>query len=104
MNYLDITKVDRFKDRVEKLGLKIVPYRFDSGLIQLSPLDDHWPSYVRDAIVVSGTVESINLFLDGMDFMKSYLENNLRLVTDKKIEQAEDKIRNRQLARRLMEA
>lgn len=110
-NYIDYD-VYSFIKSVEKkandLGFKFKPYRFSDStnakLISLEPIDDmSYPIYSRDAQIFTGTMDQINSYLHGIEFMKQYLER-LNIVSDKKISDAEQKVRNRQLMQILKDA
>jgi len=95
--------IRKFEERILKLGLKMVPYQWSSSVnyICLVPLDDNYPSYTREAVIASGTMEELNEFLNGLEWAKQYYRDTLRLYTDAAVVKKEQSIRNRILMNRL---
>jgi hypothetical protein len=101
----DVQRMKRVEARAEKLG-----FRFGSAntswvdigggfaMIYLKPKDDCLPHYNRDAQIFAGSLESIDNWLDGIEWARSY-EELLKLSNDKKRSEKEQSERNRQLLR-----
>jgi hypothetical protein len=65
-------------------------------MIYVKPKDDCLPHYSRDAQLYCGTLESIETWLEGLQFARNY-DETLKLGNDKKRSEREQVERNRQL-------
>lgn len=96
MDYSSIMEIERLTTKAKSFGLKIQRAKFSSGdynPIALVPLDDHWPSYSRDAELYTGTVSELIAFMDGLDRMRTYYRT-IDLIDDDKLAAAEQRVRN----------
>lgn len=99
-----INKIKRLEAELASLGMRwdTEKYKFDEDDSRLSvyPLDDHLPAYARDAALFTGSVEALELWLQGVNWARSY-DMLLRLSDEKKRERKEQDIRNRQLMKQI---
>jgi len=98
--YNTILRIRKIEDQVDKLGfmLSYPKHRYNSEIdyIALKPKDDHGhPIYARDAEIFTGTLEELQVWLNGVDWARDY-DRMLRMTDDKKRAAAEDKERTRQ--------
>jgi hypothetical protein len=105
MGWDDVQRVKRVEDKANDLGLRLTCSNkswVDVGsgltLIYLRPKDDCLPHYNRDAEIFCGSIESIELWLQGVEWARTY-EQLLKLSSDKKRKEKEQTERNRQLMR-----
>lgn len=93
MNWNDLNRFESLKDRLKKLGYCMSQSKYSySGeySIGVYPLDDKNPLFSRDAEVFSGDVESIGLWVRGIEHQNNYLMM-LKATTEKKIKFLEEK-------------
>lgn len=104
LDYEDYRQVKAFEERVKKLNFEIVPCRYhDAGssrVISIIPSDDNYPSYSRDAAIYSGTIENLNHFLAGIEWMDEY-HQMIKATTQDQVSKLEQKIRNKYLMNKL---
>lgn len=97
-------QIKKFEAQAARLGFKIVPYKYSdstkSQLISLVPIDEMYPIYTRDAQIFTGTVEELQSFMHGMEWMKKYL-TMLSATSDKTIDRKEKDWRNRELMKQM---
>ena len=75
----------------------------DMDMVAIKPKDNEsLPVYARDAEVFIGTVESLEVWLRGVEWARQY-DELLRLSNRKKRERKEQDERNRQLVKMLKE-
>lgn len=108
VGYSTILKIRRLEEECEKLGLKMNhskhSYQREYGdVLAVFPKDDELPIYSRDAELFVGTLDDLERWIQGAQWMKHYLQM-LRLVDDKKIARKEQDERNRKLVQVLMTA
>jgi hypothetical protein len=101
----DVQRMKRVEAKAEKFGFRFASANsswVDIGggfaMIYLKPKDDCLPHYNRDAQIFSGSLESIETWLDGLEWARGY-EELLKLSNDKKRSEKEQSERNRQLLR-----
>lgn len=85
-----------FEQTCYELGFEIAQSRFDRASIALKPMDDRFPHYSRDAELFSGSIEEAIVWLRGIQWARDY-DDLLKVSTDKKRSEQEQKERNRQL-------
>jgi hypothetical protein len=103
LGWVDLERMKRVEAKANELGFK-----FTSGnsgwvdgdrtnqMIYVKPKDDCLPHYSRDAQLYCGTLESIETWLEGLQFARNY-DETLKLGNDKKRSEREQVERNRQL-------
>lgn len=88
--------VKRFEERIKRHGFKMVADKWgNSSAISLVPDEDSYPSYSRDKVFASGSMEQLNEFLDGVEWSRDYYRDILKLYTTDKVDKKEQQIRNR---------
>ena len=99
-----ILRIRRIEEDCAKMGFRLGHskhgnYHQEFGdILSISPKDDALPIYCRDAELFNGTLDDLERWMQGAQWMKQYLEI-LRLIDDKKIARKEQDERNRQLMR-----
>jgi hypothetical protein len=98
--YNTILQIRKIEERVDKLGFMLAYPRhrsnYEGDYVALKPKDDHvLPIYAREAEVFTGTLEELQVWLNGVDWARDY-DRMLRMTDDKKRATAEDKERTRQ--------
>jgi len=106
--YETILRLKRIEEEIDKLGFKFAhPKHGDWGqqenTVSLKPKDeDSLPIYNRDAELYVGSLEALQIWLQGVRWARDY-DMMLKLGDDEKRAKAEQKERNRQLMRTLKE-
>ena len=85
-----------FEQTCYELGFEIAQSRFDRASIALKPMDDRFPHYSRDAELFNGSIEEARVWLRGLQWAREY-DEMLKVSTDKKRGDQEQKERNRHL-------
>lgn len=85
-----------FEQTCHTLGFEIAKAAYFRDGIALKPADDNLPHYSRDAELFSGSIEDAIVWLRGIQWARDY-DNMLKVSTDKKRSEQEQKERNRQL-------
>jgi len=101
--YNTILKIRRVEKECAKMGFRIAHPRYprdDLDSLCVMPTDDCLPIYSRDAELFIGTLEQLESWLHGVQWMHDYYKI-LKLVDDKKIKNKEDGVRHDQLVRKL---
>jgi hypothetical protein len=98
--YQTIIRFRTLEEKVNKLGFMFAypKHRYNSEIdyVALKPKDENaLPIYARDAEVFTGTLEELQVWLNGVDWARDY-DRMLRMTDDKKRAAAEDKERTRQ--------
>lgn len=91
-----IKVVRDFEQTCHTLGFEITKAAYHTNGIALKPAEDSFPHYSRDAELFTGTVEEAIVWLRGFQWAREY-DDMIRLSTDKKRKDCEQKERNRQL-------
>ncbi len=97
-----ILKIRRLEHQCERLGFMMCEnkngYRSQIGdVVAIKPRGDSLPIYARDADLFVGTLDELELWLNGIHWAREY-DRMLRLSDDKKRERKEQDERNRKLA------
>ncbi len=108
--YHTILRIRRLEEEVDKLGFRVGNpkhgnYRQEFGdVVSLSPKDDSYPIYSRDAELFVGTLEELEVWLRG--FQKAYEYHRMLIGRnfEKTIERKEQDYRNNQLINRIKSA
>ena len=104
LDYTVYNQIKKFEVQAAKLGFKIVPYKYSdstkSQLISIMPVDEMYPIYARDAQIFTGTVEELQSFMHGMEWMKKYL-TMVGATNEKTIDRKEKDWRNRELMKQM---
>ena len=85
-----------FEQTCHTLGFEIAKSTYFRDGIALKPADDNLPHYSRDAELFSGSIEEAIVWLRGLQWARDY-DDLLKVSTDKKRSEQEQKERNRQL-------
>ena len=98
--YQTIIRFRSLEEKVNKLGFMFAypKHRYNSEIdyVALKPKDENaLPIYARDAEVFTGTLEELQVWLNGVEWARNY-DCMLKLSNDKKREKAEVKERVRQ--------
>jgi len=100
-----VEKIKNIERSVDNLGLKFAKtLLFDNqNVIGLVPKDhEALPIYSRDAEVYHGSLESVEYWLQGVEWARDY-DRMIKISTDEKRAAAEQRERNQQLMRTLKE-
>jgi hypothetical protein len=106
--YATIRKLRRIEEECAAIGMKLACPKYGWGnqepgtRLAVIPMDDALPIFCRDAELFTGTLEELNEWLLGVQWMHNYYLM-LRLVDEKKIKKKEDEIRHAALIRKLKE-
>lgn len=100
--YNTIRKIAQVTETCDELGFKIghSKHTYDTvfgDVLSLYPKDDALPRYSRDAELFTGTLESLQYFLLGIEWARNY---DIMVLGDKhtaRREKAEQSVRNHQL-------
>lgn len=76
------------------------PFSNDNRFV-ITPKDNAWPSYTRDARIYFGDMDEMASFLNGIRMAREYYMVHLKLFTQKRLERKEQDIRNEQLMSKL---
>jgi hypothetical protein len=99
-----IQKIKRVEALLDNLGMQLARARHlpcDIDEVAVIPRDtESLPLYSRDAVLFCGTIESLESWIQGLQWAREY-DMLLRLSDDKKRDRKEQEERNRQLVRRL---
>ena len=93
-----IKVIRNFEQACYNLGFEITKAAYHTDGIALKPMDDRFPHYSRDAELFTGTIEEAIVWLRGFQWAREY-DDMIKLSTDKKRKDCEQKERNRQLMR-----
>ena len=104
--YNTVLKIRRLEEECERLGFMFAASRHGSYLgndvISLKPKDqDSLPVYSRDAEVFVGTVEELEIWLQGLQWARNYDRMLFGQKHEKARERKEQDERNRQLMKML---
>lgn len=105
--YKTIQLFRRLEAECDKLGFILTAprYQYRDGArdeVSVGVKGDSLPPYSRDAELFTGTLEELEIWLQGLDWARNYYEM-LGLIDDKKIARKEQDVRNRQLVSMLTE-
>lgn len=104
--YQGILRLRRLEEAVDKLGFVITAPKHGSwsderDQVGLKPKDgDSVPIYNRDAEVFCGTLDQLNVWINGVMWARNY-DMMLKVSDEKKRERKEQNLRNIQLMQRL---
>ena len=104
--YQGILRLRRLEEAVDKLGFVITAPKHGSwsderDQVGLKPKDlDSVPIYARDAEVFCGTLDQLNVWINGVMWARQY-DYMLKVSDEKKRERKEQDVRNKQLMQRL---
>jgi len=100
--YQAILRLRRLEEAVDKLGFMITAPKHGSwsdelDQVGLKPKDvESVPIYARDAEVFCGTLDQLNVWLNGVQWARGY-DMMLKVSDEKKRERKEQDVRNKQL-------
>lgn len=106
--YSDILRIKRLEKEAHELGFRLGNpknghYSREYGdLISVFPRDDKLPVYSRDAELFTGTLESLEVWMRGVEWSRQY-DLLLRVSNSEKRERKEQDELNRQMVARLKE-
>jgi hypothetical protein len=97
----DIQRIKRIEAKVTELGFIFAEGNYTSGYennnnICLKPKVDGLPHYSRNAVIFTGTLEEIALWVQGIEWARQY-DEMLKISNSKKREEREQVERNKQL-------
>lgn len=102
--YNTILKIRRIEEECAKMGFRLAhprhPYGDYGTTLCVMPTDDALPIYCRDAELFVGTLEQLDVWIQGAQWMHNYYMM-LKLVDDTKIKKKEDGVRHDTLVRKL---
>lgn len=104
--YQAILRLRRLEEAVDKLGFVITAPKHGSwsdehDQVGLKPKDaESVPIYARDAEVFCGTLDQLNVWINGVMWARQY-DYMLKVSDEKKRERKEQDVRNRHLMQRL---
>ena len=102
INMTDYRLIKDLEAQAARLGFSIGPDRYSGERMALYPNDaGELPCYSRDATLWSGTAENLLIFLRGWEARITY--DRMLGFTQKKIERAEQNLRNDSLLKTLKE-
>lgn len=107
--YQAVLRIRQLEDQVAKLGMRMAHpksgyYRTEYGdTVALYPLDQEIPIFSRDAELFVGTLEEMQVWLQGVEWARRY-DTMLRISDDKKRTRKEQDEKNRKLMKQLKEA
>jgi hypothetical protein len=100
--YQTILRIRRFEEKCAGLGFRLGNPRHGSwgssegeDRVAIMPAEGKLPIYIHDAELFTGSISQAELWLQGIEWARSY-DMMLRLSDDKKRIKAEDKERERQ--------
>lgn len=108
--YQAIINLRRLEERVDRLGFRMGQtrhgnYRQEFGdLVALFPKDQELPIYSRDAEIFVGTLEGMEIWLNGFEKAREYDRMLLGKTHETKRERKEQDYRNRELMKKIREA
>lgn len=102
LGWTDIQRIKRVEARANALGFELA--NGDAGWastdvfssIHVKPAGDLLPIYSRNATFFSGSIESIQSWLDGIEWARHY-DEVLKLTNNKKRDTKEQQVRNQHL-------
>jgi hypothetical protein len=105
--YNTIRQIKRLEKECDDLGFEIQApnYRYmDNALdvVSVGAKADALPLYARDAELFVGNLDELDIWLNGVRWMRSY-HTMLGLVNDEKIARKEQDVRNQQIVKTLTE-
>jgi hypothetical protein len=103
IGYNTILRLERVRAECGRMGFDITspgPYNDSIDMLALMPAKDALPIYSRDAELFVGTLDDLEQWLRGANWMHQYYALH-KLVDEKKIKKKEDDIRHDQLVRKL---
>lgn len=104
--YQGILRLRRLEDAVDKLGFVITAPKHGNwsdnlDQIGLKPKDaESVPIYARDAELFCGTLDQLNVWVNGVLWARNY-DMMLKISDDSKRERKEQDLRNKHLVQRL---
>jgi hypothetical protein len=108
--YQAIISLRRLEERVDRLGFRMGNpkhgnYRQEFGdLVSLFPKDLEFPIYSRDAEIYVGTLEGMEIWLNGFEKAREYDRMLMGKNVETKRERKEQDYRNAQLLKKIQEA
>jgi hypothetical protein len=108
--YQTIINLRRLEERVDRLGMRMGNprhgnYRQEFGdLVSLFPKDQELPIYSRDAEIYIGTLEGMEVWLNGFEKAREYDRMLLGKTYETKRQRMEQDYRNRELMKKIQEA
>lgn len=100
--YQDIIRMQRLIKKCDELGFMMAFSKYGSSqalgdVVALKPKDaDALPVYARDAEIFTGTLEQLEVWLNGINWARDY-DRMLKVSNDKKRERKEQDVRNQRL-------
>ena len=91
------------KEKIHALGLQITPPKYGGEghhFASVTPRDEELPIYGREAPLYTGTLEQIQVFIEGIKWARNY-DEIMRVSTSKTRARKEQDFRNKQLIQRL---
>lgn len=108
--YQAIIALRRLEERVDRLGFRMgMPkhggyYKEFGDQVALFPKEDALPIYSRDAEIYVGTLEGMEIWLNGFEKAREYDRMLLGKSIETRRERKEQDYRNEQLLRQIAEA
>jgi hypothetical protein len=108
--YQAVITLRRLEERIDRLGFRMGNprsgnYRQEFGdLVSLFPKEDSLPIYSRDAEIYIGTLEGMEIWLNGFEKAREYDRMLLGKNIETKRERFEQDYRNRELLKKIKEA
>jgi hypothetical protein len=108
--YQAILNLRRLEERVDRLGFRMGNpkhgnYRQEFGdLVSLFPKDQELPIYSRDAEIFVGTLEGMEVWLNGFEKAREYDRLLLGKTHETKRQRFEQDYRNKELLHKIAEA
>ncbi len=102
-NYNDWHLIKRVEAKATQLGFKIAssPHRdYNDADIAIMPAEDNYPQYSRDAVICAGSFETVNIFLNGLEWSKQYYFM-IKALDQKTIDAKENSIRHKDLIQKI---
>lgn len=103
-----VRKIRLVEERLTSVGMRLCcdlykdasQWRETDDRLGVVPLDDKLPMYSRGAILFAGSIEAIDIWLDGIVWARDY-DTMMRVSEASKRERKEQDLHNKHLAKRL---
>jgi hypothetical protein len=108
--YQAILNIRRLEERVDRLGMRMGHpkhggyYKEYGDTVALFPKDQELPIYSRDAEIYVGTLEGMEIWLNGFEKAREYDRMLLGKTHETKRQRREQDYRNEQLMRQIQQA
>ena len=105
--YALILKVKRLEEEIHKMGFRWGNSKHGSWgdlefgeVVSLFPRDEELPLYSRDAAIFTGTINQLEIWLQGVTWARNY-DMMMKVSDEKKRTRKEQDVRNAQLVKRM---